>query len=76
MYLIYLMQPYVIRNTIEGYYKMFDDICHGIGNNLPVRDVIFTYRLDLQTFEFIQVYREVVSKQIKLDDTLASEIRS
>lgn len=75
MVLVYLLQPSIQRTSTKEFYEMFDQIRTGIGSNLLIRNIFFVGRIDLETFEYIQVYQEVVRHQIDINKTLASEIR-
>lgn len=76
MILVYLLQPAIERTSPEEFYGMIDEVCAGIGDNLPVRNIFFTGRIDLETFEYTQVYQEVVRRQIDTNKTLYNEIKN
>lgn len=75
MLLVYLLQPSLKRNSMDKLNKIISDVCLEIGDNLPIQNIYFLWRKDLQTFEYIQVYKKVVDYEVKIEDTLINEIK-
>lgn len=76
MILTYLLRPSQPRNSYDEFYTMMEEVSHALDDNLTVKDIIFLARKDLENYQLIKVYKELVIEEIKVEDSMQAVVRN